>query len=427
MTRIIDIHVPDIGDFHDVPVVELPISAGDVIAAEDTVAVLESDKATLDVPSSHAGRVVEILVESGSRVSKGSAVLRLEVAEDAVAQVLAPAAPVAPPAPDPAPAPSAAPVASAGTSLPPGSRPGSPVHASPAMRRYARSLGVPLADVKGSGPHARVQREDIEAWVRDRLAEPAATTPAQGILGLPGLPAWPKVDFAKFGPVERQDLSRIVRLSGPALARNAIFIPHVTNFDTADITALEDFRKLLNTEPGTEGNKLTLLAFAVKAAVSALKAYPKFNSSLDGDALILKKYWNIGAAVDTPDGLVVPVIKGADQKGLREIAAEMAGLAADARAGRLKATDMQGATFTISSLGGIGGTNFTPIINAPEVAILGMTRATIQPVWDGSAFMPRLVQPMSLSWDHRVVDGVAAARFLGHVAGVLADFRRISI
>ena len=296
---------------------------------------------------------------------------------------------------------------------------GLPPHASPAIRKFARELGVDLARVSGTGPRGRITREDVNGFVKAALQAPAAPQTGIGF----GLPDWPRVDYAKFGPIERKPLSRIVRISGPALARNAIAIPHVTNFDEADVTDLEAFRKQVN----AEGPKLSILPFAVKAAVAALKAYPAFNSSLDGGDLVLKHYWHIGVAADTPEGLVVPVIRDADRKSLREIAAEMAELAADARAGRLKPSDMQGASFTISSLGGVGGTGFTPIINAPEVAILGMTRAAIRPVWDGAAFQPRLVQPLSLSWDHRAVDGVAAARFLGVVRDILVDFRRISL
>jgi pyruvate dehydrogenase E2 component (dihydrolipoamide acetyltransferase) len=296
-------------------------------------------------------------------------------------------------------------------------------HASPSIRRFARELGVDLAQVKGTGPKGRISREDVQEWVKARLAG-AAPTAAQGS-GL-GLLPWPQVDFAKFGPVERTPLSKIRRISGANLQRNAVLIPQVTNFDEADITELEAFRQLLNKE-SKDGTKLTLLPFVIKAAVAALKAYPSFNSSLDGDDLIVKRYHHIGFAADTPEGLVVPVIKDADQKGLAEIAAEAVRLAADARQGKLKLGDMQGATFTISSLGGIGGTNFTPIINAPEVAILGMTRSATKPVWDGTSFQPRLVQPVSLSWDHRVVDGVAAARFLVKLCQVLGDFRRIAL
>jgi pyruvate dehydrogenase E2 component (dihydrolipoamide acetyltransferase) len=430
-----EVRVPDIGDFADVPVVEVAVAVGDHVAAEDTLVVVESDKATLDVPAPFAGRVLEMRVAEGDTVSEGSVILILEAdAGEAEAAASAPVArePVveAPPAGNAAaarPAPKPRPASVAEGPVPPAVEPGKPVYASPSVRRYARTLGVAVGEVSGSAAKGRITREDIEAFVKARLAAPPAVPAAGGAMAIAGLPDWPVVDFAKFGPVERVPLSRIGRISGPALARNAMVIPHVTNFDKADVTDLEAFRKTLNGEAGPDEARLTMLAFAVKAVVAALKAYPKFNSSLDGDELVVKNYWNIGVAADTPDGLVVPVVKEADRKGLREIAGEMAGLAEAARAGKLKPADMQGATFTISSLGGIGGTNFTPIINAPEVAILGMTRADIQPVWDGEAFQPRLIQPLSLSWDHRVVDGVAAARFLVHVARTLGDFRRIAV
>ena len=416
--NITSIAVPDLGDFRDVPVVEILAQVGDTITAGDTLVVVESDKATLDVPAETGGRIVALHVGVGDKVSSGS--LLAEVAASAVAPVAPTAGPVAPvaaasPAVVSAPAASVVPAPTAASdpsALPP--------HASPAIRKLARELGVDLARVTGTGPKGRITREDVSGFVKAALQAPPA---ASGGLGL-NLPDWPRVDFAKFGPVERKPLSRIVRISGPALARNAITIPHVTNFDEADVTDLEEFRKQANAEGGA---KLSILPFVVKAAVAALKTHPAFNASLDGEEMVLKHYWNIGVAADTPEGLVVPVVKEADRKSLREIAAEMAELAAEARAGRLKATDMQGATFTISSLGGIGGTNFTPIINAPEVAILGMTRASIRPVWDGQGFRPRLVQPLSLSWDHRAVDGVAAARFLGFLKDILSDFRRISL
>lgn len=423
MSNIVKITVPDLGDFRDVPIVEMPVSVGDVIAAGDTIVVVESDKATLDVPAEIAGRIAALHVGMGDKVSEGS--LLAEIEAEGAQDDPAPAAPPVPPQPAAETAPPSAPPAPAAPTPPsPASATGAsglPPHASPSIRKFARELGVDLARITGSGPKGRITREDVQGFVKAALQAPAA---ASGGIGL-GLPDWPRVDFAKFGEIERKPLSRIVRISGPALARNAIVIPHVTNFDEADVTELEAFRKQANED--RDAPKLSILPFVVKAAVAALKAYPAFNSSLDGDDMVLKKYWNIGVAADTPEGLVVPVVKNADRKGLREIAAEMADLAADARAGRLKAADMQGATFTISSLGGVGGTNFTPIINAPEVAILGMTRSAIKPVWDGQGFQPRLIQPLSLSWDHRAVDGVAAARFLGFVKDVLGDFRRISL
>lgn len=423
MTTLMDLYVPDIGDFNDVPVIELPVAVGDIVAADDTLLVLESDKATLDVPSPAAGKITELLVGEGDTVSQGTLVARLEqVGETAPAsapvdQVAAPApAPVEPPAPVPV----AAPVASAPPPLP-GAMADNMVYASPSVRKFARELGVDISRVAGSGPKSRITRDDVAGFVKQALQSPA---PAVG--GGLDLPAWPSVDFEKYGPVSRQKLSRIARISGPSLARNSVIIPHVTNFESADITELEAFRKQVNAE-AQDGLKMTILAFVVKAVVAALKQHPTFNSSLDGDELVIKDYYHIGVAADTPEGLVVPVIKDADRKSLGDIAREMGALAAQAREGKLKPADMQGGTFTISSLGGIGGDNFTPIINAPEVAILGMVRASIQPVWDGSAFQPRLIQPMSLSWDHRVVDGVAAARFLKTVQAILQDFRRINL
>jgi pyruvate dehydrogenase E2 component (dihydrolipoamide acetyltransferase) len=411
-----DLTVPDIGDFRDVPVVEIAVSLGDVIAADDTLVILESDKATLDVPAAVGGRIVALHVAPGDRVAEGSLIATVETDAAEGAVVAAPPVEAAPPPPPPPPS-APAPVAEERRLI----------HASPSIRKLARELGVDLSALAGTGPKGRITREDVHAFVKGVLSAPPGRGQAVGTSGLGlDLPPWPQVDYARFGPVERVPLSRIVRISGPNLARNALVIPHVTNFDEADITDLEAFRARINAEGGV-GVKLSILPFVVKAAVAALKAFPKVNSSLDGDALVLKAYYNIGVAADTPDGLVVPVIKGADRKGIAEIAEEMAALAAAAREGRLSPGDMQGATFTISSLGGIGGTNFTPIINAPEVAILGMTRSDIKPVWDGSAFQPRRIQPMSLSWDHRVIDGVAAARFLAHMKATLSDFQRATL
>lgn len=412
-----DIRVPDIGDFKDVPIIEIAVKVGDVIAADDTIIVLESDKATLDVPAPAGGRVAEIKVVPGDRVSAGALILTLERTEARAPAAASAPLPEAPETaaivafPAPAPSPAQAPL----------NDPDTPPHASPAVRKIAREFGVNLADVAGTGPKGRILKDDIQAFVRTRLAAPAAA----GGTGLDILP-WPKIDFAKFGAIERAPLSKIRKISGANLARNAIIIPHVTNFDEADVTALDAFRVALNNEAARD-TKLTLLAFVIKAVAATLKAFPAFNASLDGEELVLKRYYNIGFAVDTADGLVVPNVKGADTKGLGDIAAECARIAAEARAGRLKSADIEGTTFTISSLGGIGGTGFTPIINAPEVAILGLVRADIKPKWDGAAFQPRLVQPLSLSWDHRVVDGVAAARFLRHLAAMLEDFRRISL
>ncbi len=425
MSNLVKIAVPDLGDFRDVPVVELPVAVGDTIAAGDTLVVVESDKATLDVPAEVSGRIAALHVAMGDKVSEGTLLAEIEAEQDAQVALAAPAPEPAPaPQVDAAPQVAAVPTPAAAPAPMPPAQDDLPPHASPSIRKFARELGVDLARIAGTGPKGRITREDVQGFVKGALQTPAANGGTGGGIGL-GLPDWPRIDFGKFGEIERKPLSRIVRISGPALARNAIMIPHVTNFDEADVTDLEAFRKEANRQDGAP--KLSILPFVVKAAVAALKAYPAFNSSLDGDDMVLKKYWNIGVAADTPDGLVVPVVKNADRKGLREIAAEMADLAADARAGRLKPSDMQGATFTISSLGGIGGTNFTPIINAPEVAILGMTRSAIKPVWDGESFQPRLIQPLSLSWDHRAVDGVAAARFLGFVKDVLSDFRRISL
>jgi pyruvate dehydrogenase E2 component (dihydrolipoamide acetyltransferase) len=419
MSTLQDVIVPDIGDFKDVPIIEIPVAVGDVIAEGDTIIVLESDKATLDVPSEVAGTIVELKIAVGDPVSQGTVVAIVEGAgAGAATPVVQAAAGTPPPAPAPAPVPVEAPPATVAAPIAKPTPNSS--HASPSIRKLARELGVDLAHVQGTGTKGRITRDDVHGFVKQALSAPRPTTG----LGL-DLPAWPSIDFAKFGEVERVPLSRIAKISGPSLARNAIMIPHVTNFEEADVTDLEAFRKQVNSGKGDV--KLTMLAFMVKAAVACLKAYPKFNSSLDGDALVVKKYFNIGVAADTPDGLVVPVVKDADKKGLMEIAAEMGDLASAARAGKLKATDMQGATFTISSLGGIGNTNFTPIINAPEVAILGLTRASVKPHWDGAAFQPRLIQPMSLSWDHRVVDGVAAARFLVLMKDILSDFRRISL
>lgn len=423
MSNLHEFRLPDLGDFKEVPVVELLVSPGDLVAADDLVLVLESDKATLEVPVDVAGRVAEIRVAPGDRVSAGMVVLLIEAEGAAADAAPAPAAPAAQPAPAqvPASAPTTAPVPApppAPAAAPAPAAPGKLPHASPSVRKTARELGVDLAAVVGTGPKGRITPEDVRAFVKQALSAPAA----QGA-GL-DLAPWPQHDPAAFGPVERQPLSRIARLSGPALQRNAVIIPHVTNFDEADVTDLDTFRKALAAEGA---GKFSLLPFAVKAAAATLKAFPAFNATLDGTDLILRRYVNIGVAADTPEGLVVPVIRDADKKSLTEIAAEMADLATAARAGKLKAQQMQGAGFTISSLGGVGGTGFTPIINAPEVAILGMARAAIKPVWDGAAFQPRLIQPLSLSWDHRVVDGVAAARFLVHLKALLADFRRISL
>jgi pyruvate dehydrogenase E2 component (dihydrolipoamide acetyltransferase) len=432
----IEVKVPDIGDFKDVPVIELLVKPGDTVKKEDSLVTLESDKATMEVPSPAAGVVKEMKIGVGDKVSEGSVVLLLEVAEAAAAPAAkaAPAAPAAPPVPVPAPAP-AVPAAASAEAPPPRRAPapaepagpsGAPPHASPGVRRFARELGVDLSRVKGSGPKGRILKEDIQGYVKGALAGAGAEAPRAAGAGLAdlGLPAWPKVDFAKFGPVELQPLSRIKKISGPALARNWVMIPHVTQFDEADITDLEAFRARINEENAKSGVKVTPLAFLVKAVVAALGKFPAFNASIDGDNLVVKQYWHIGFAADTPNGLVVPVIRDADRKGVIEIARETSELAAKAREGKLGPADMQGGTFSISSLGGIGGTAFTPIINAPEVAILGVSKAAMKPVWNGKEFVPRLMMPLSLSYDHRVIDGAAAARFTTYLAQVIADLRR---
>ena len=437
----IEVKVPDIGDFKDVPVIEVLVKPGDAVTKEQSLVTLESDKATMEVPSPAAGVVKAVAIKVGDKVSEGSVVLTLEGA--ATMATAAPAPKAAAPAPTPAPAaPPAAPAPVAAASAPPPTlapaiRPapiaeavptGTPPHASPGVRRFARELGVDLQLVKGSGPKERILKEDIQAFVKAALSgESAVAAPrAAGGGGLAdlGLPAWPKVDFAKFGPIELQPLSRIKKISGPALARNWVVIPHVTQFDEADITDLEEFRARVNAEMAKSGVKVTPLAFLIKACVAALKRFPAFNSSLDGDNLVHKHYWHIGFAADTPNGLVVPVIRDADQKGVVELAKETSALAAKARDGKLTPAEMQGGTFSISSLGGIGGTAFTPIVNAPEVAILGVSKAAMKPVWDGKAFQPRLMMPLSLSYDHRVIDGAAAARFTTYLAQVIADLRR---
>jgi pyruvate dehydrogenase E2 component (dihydrolipoamide acetyltransferase) len=422
------VEVPDIGDFEDVPIIEILVSAGDTVAPEDPLVTLESDKATMDVPAPTAGVIKEIVVSLGDRVSQGSPLMTLEgESEGAVdAEGAAPetqqavdtATQAEAPPPESAPAPSES--SPAGTSEAPPQEPrgngAGPIYASPSARRLARELGVELAGVSGSGRKGRITKDDVQAAARAPAAAP--TAPAPGL----DLPPWPKIDFEKFGPVERVERSRIQRISAPILARNWVTIPHVTHNDEADITELEAWRKQLNSEQDTA--KVTMVSFLVLASVAALKEFPTFNSSLDGEQLVLKRYYNIGFAADTPGGLVVPVIKDADRKGLLEVAGDLAALSAKARDGKLSPADMSGSTFTISSLGGIGGTSFTPIVNAPEVAILGVTRSTIKPVWDGSAFVPRLMVPLSLSYDHRVIDGAAAARFVVYLVKVLSDLRR---
>jgi pyruvate dehydrogenase E2 component (dihydrolipoyllysine-residue acetyltransferase) len=424
-----DVKVPDIGDFKDVPVIEVLVKAGDAVKAEDPLVTLESDKATMDVPAPAAGVVKEVKVKVGDKLSEGSFVLILDASEaKPEAAQPSPAPPLAP-SPQPAVSDSAA-SARASEPVPAPAPPPVPAidsasftaaHASPSVRKFARELGADLAQLTGTGPNGRITHEDVQAFVKGAMTRGAAAT-ASGA-GLDLLP-WPKVDFAKFGPVEAVPLSRIRKISGANLARNWVMIPHVTQFDEADITSLEALRVALNKENEKAGVKVTMLAFLIKASVFALKKFPDFNASLDGDNLVRKQYFNIGFAADTPSGLVVPVLKDADRKGVLAIAKEMGELSAKAREGKLGPADMQGGGFSISSLGGIGGTAFTPIINAPEVAILGVSKSATKPVWDGHAFVPRLVLPLSLSYDHRVIDGAAAARFTAYLASILADMRR---
>jgi len=409
---LLEVRVPNIGDFKDVGVIEILVKPGDVVAVDASLVTLESDKATMDVPSPFAGTVREVKVKVGDRIGEGALVLILEAAE-ADSRVEAPVASPSPPPALPPPLPPATRPAPEASPAPSG-----PAHASPSVRRMARELGVDVSRVTGTGPRGRVLQEDVQRFVKQALAGQAA-----GGSGLDLLP-WPKVDFARFGPVETRPLARIRKIAGANLARNWVMIPHVTQFDQADVTDLEAFRVELNQDQEGKGPKVTLLAFLVKGAVAALQHFPEFNSSLDGDSLVLKRYFHIGFAADTPNGLVVPVIRDADRKGILEIARELSELARKARDGKLAASDIQGGSFSISSLGGIGGTAFTPIVNAPEVAILGASRVAVRPVWDGERFSPRQILPMSLSYDHRVIDGAAGARFTTYLAGVLKDMRR---
>ena len=434
--------VPDIGDFKDVAVIEVLVKTGDKVAIEQSLITVESDKASMEIPSSAAGVLKELKVKVGDTVNIGDLLAVLEGAvaaspspqpspqggEGAKAAAATPAAPAAA-APQAASvsapaAPAHNPTASAPVGLP---------HASPSVRKFARELGVPLEEVKGSGPKGRIVLDDVQGFTkavmsgatqtRAQAARAPASAGGDGA-GL-GLIPWPKVDFAKFGPIERKEMGRIKKISGANLLRNAVMIPAVTNHDDADITDLEAFRVATNKENEKSGVKVTMLAFLIKACVAALKKFPEFNSSLDGDALVLKNYWHIGFAADTPNGLMVPVLKDADKKGVLQISQEMGELAKKAREGKLSPAEMSGATFTISSLGGIGGRYFTPIINAPEVAILGVCKSQMEPVWDGKAFVPRLMLPLSLTWDHRVIDGAAAARFNAYLGQILGDFRRV--
>jgi pyruvate dehydrogenase E2 component (dihydrolipoamide acetyltransferase) len=415
-----EVRVPDIGDFKDVPIIEIMVKPGDSIAPEQPLVTLESDKASMDVPSPLAGVVAELKVKVGDRVSEGSAILTLVTDAAAAAAPLrrAPSAAAAAPALPAPPSLSAAPPAAPST---PDTSFDIP-YAGPSVRKRARERGIDLRQVKGSGPRGRILPADVDAFARAPAPAARPSAPA-GTAGLDLLP-WPKVDFAKFGPVESKPLSRIKKISAANLHRNWVMIPHVTSHEDADITELEEFRARLNKEIEKSGVRVSMLAFMIKAAVAALKKFPDFNSSLEGDNLIVKKYFHIGFAADTPQGLVVPVIRDADKKGVIDIAKDMADLARLARDGKLKPDQMQGGTFTISSLGGIGGTYFTPIINAPEVAIMGACRSFHKMVWDGKQAVPRLIQPLSLSWDHRVIDGAGAARFNVYFASLLADMRR---
>ncbi|MFM0287367.1 dihydrolipoyllysine-residue acetyltransferase [Paraburkholderia megapolitana] len=424
-----EVKVPDIGDYKDVPVIEVAVKVGDRVEKEQSLVTLESDKATMDVPSPAAGIVKEIKVKVGDSVSEGSVIVLLE-GEGAAAAPAAPAAAPAPAAAAPAAAAPSAPSALAQAPSIPASEGGARAsHASPSVRKFARELGVDVSRVQGTGPKGRITQDDITAFVKGVMtgqrAAPAAGAPAAAGGGELNLLPWPKVDFAKFGPIDPKPLSRIKKISGANLHRNWVMIPHVTNNDEADITELEALRVQLNKEHEKAGVKFTMLAFVIKACVSALKKFPTFNASLDGDNLVFKQYYNIGFAADTPNGLMVPVIRDADKKGLVDVAKEMADLSKAAREGKLKPDQMQGGCFSISSLGGIGGTTFTPIINAPEVAILGLSRGAMKPVWDGKQFVPRLTLPLSLSYDHRVIDGAEAARFNAYLASILADFRRV--
>ncbi|MBE0473205.1 dihydrolipoyllysine-residue acetyltransferase [Rhodoferax sp.] len=440
----VEVRVPDIGDFKDVAVIEVMVKEGDTIKQEQSLITVESDKASMEIPSSAAGVIKSLKVKLGDKVNMGDLLAILEgsaatapAAAAAPADTAAPAdaAPVAATSTAGAPAAAATSVLAAPAHVPTATPALGLPHASPSVRKFARELGVPLNEVKGSGLKGRITDVDVQSFTRSvmsgalqtqAIAASQAAKPAAGGGGSElGLIPWPKVDFAKFGPVERKELSRIKKISGANLLRNAIMIPAVTNHDDCDITDLEAFRVSTNKENEKSGVKVTMLAFLIKACVAALKKYPEFNSSLDGDALIYKQYFHIGFAADTPNGLMVPVIKDADQKGIFQISKEMGELAKKARDGKLGPAEMTGASFTISSLGGIGGRYFTPIINAPEVAILGVCRSTIEPVWDGKAFQPRLMLPLSLTWDHRVIDGAAAARFNVYLGQILGDFRRV--
>ena len=432
----VEVRVPDIGDFKDVTVIEVFVKPGDAVKLEQSLVTVESDKASMEIPSSAAGVIKQMAVKLGDKINIGDLLAVLEGVAPVASSAASPApaaSPVAPPASAPAPVAAPARAQTAPAHSPTTAALGLP-HASPSVRKFARELGVPLEEVKGSGPKGRITQDDVQtftkavmagaAQTRAQAAKAPAAAPAGGGSEL-GLIPWPKVDFAKFGPIERKEMSRIKKISGANLLRNAVLIPAVTNHDDADITELEAFRVATNKDNEKSGIKVTMLAFLIKACVAALKKFPEFNSSLDGDALIYKQYWHIGFAADTPNGLMVPVVKDADKKGILQISQEMGELAKKAREGKLSPAEMSGATFTISSLGGIGGRYFTPIINAPEVAILGVCKSTMEPVWNGKEFVPRLMLPLSLTWDHRVIDGAAAARFNAYLGQILGDMRRV--
>ncbi|TAN10579.1 MAG: dihydrolipoyllysine-residue acetyltransferase [Burkholderiaceae bacterium] len=428
---IVEIRVPDLGDFKDVGVIEVLVKPGDTVKAEQSLVTVESDKASMEIPSSASGTLKELRVKLGDKINAGDLIALLEGAAAPAAASPAPAAVAATTPAAPAPIAVAqqaqvsvpVPVVAVAPHDPTRSPVGLP-HASPSVRKFARELGVPLEQVKGSGPKGRILLADVQGYTKAIMSGQTRAPQGGGGVGLDLLP-WPKVDFAKFGPVDRKELSRIKKLSGANLARNWVMIPHVTNNDEADITELEAFRKATNKANEKSGVKVTMLAFVIKAVVVALQKYPEFNASLDGDALVYKRYFHVGFAADTPHGLVVPVLKDADKKGVLQISREMSELAKKARDGKLGIADMQGGCISISSLGGIGGTHFTPIINAPEVAILGLSKNQTKPFWDGKQFVPRLYLPLSLSYDHRVIDGAAAARFNAYLVDLLGDFRRV--
>jgi len=423
--------VPDIGNFKDVSIIEVLVKAGDTISAEDNLVTLETDKAAMEVPSPFAGTIREMKVKVGDKVSQGSVILLLESSDAAGAPQEGKSA--APSAPAPV---AAAPVAQPAIAAKPAAAPavvntvqpvasGGKAHASPAIRRFARELGVDVAQVRGSGEKGRITKEDVQNLVKAALAQPRGAAGGGGLQVM----AMPEVDFASFGLIETRPLSRIKKISGANLHRNWVSIPHVTQFEEADISEMEAFRKELGAEYAKQNIKITPLALLLKAAATTLRHFPDFNASLDasGENLVLKKYIHIGVAVDTPDGLMVPVIRDVDQKGIVQLAKELGEVSARAREKKITAADMQGGCFTISSLGGIGGTAFTPIINAPEVAILGVSRSSMKPVWKEGEFVPRLMLPLSLSYDHRVIDGAAAARFTTYLAHVLSDIRRLAL